>query len=286
MNLKRKKKQIELAKQAQDKLDHGRDLVKLRQFKEALKCLLFAYDNKNAVDGWGGVGNSYIPSEIAELGKEYPPARKALIKRRDSFELQILDGAYDFDLQQSWIALNQYLKEDDHGLEFMHKLQTEGRLEPAFRQAIIESQFDRFIEDRNYEILSEYLDNLILMFNFMSMHCSEPTDEQPAVNDRVPNSHFRAMSRLYTRNQAAKLLELALALDNMKAVEKILDRVFRACPGKKTLIKLIYAANRSGNKDFTLNFIDSSDEVLSDSMLKRLKQRFESNDGNSNKPRS
>ncbi len=275
MSLRRKKEQIELGKRAEDMLDRGRNLVRLRQFKEALKCLLFAYDNQDAVPGWGGVGNSYIPSEIAELGKEYPPARKALIKRRDLFELQIFEGPYDFDLQQSWIALNHYLNEEDHALDFMHKLEEEDKLNPDFRKAVIESQFDRFLEDRNYEILSEYLDNLILMFNFMSMHCSEPRDDQPPVNERVPNSHFRAMSRLYARNQAAKLLELALALDDMKAVEKILDQVFRACPGKKTLIKLIYAANRSGKKDFTLNMIESSDELLSDSIIQRLKQRFE-----------
>lgn len=277
MSPRKKKEQIGLAEEAKRMLDKGRDLARLHQFEEALKCYLFAYDNRHAVSGWGGVGNSYIPGEIAELGEVHPPARQALIDRRDALEIHILNETYAFDKEMSWISLNRYLKHEDHALEFMHRLESEGKLDADFRRHIIEDQFERFMKERKYGVLAEYLNEMIMMFNFMSTNCDEPSDDAPPVNKYFPNSHFRAMNRLYTRNKAAQLLELALAEENMKAVEKILERVFRACPGRKTIVKLIYAASRSGNKEFALNFIDASEEFLSEQMRERLKRRIENN---------
>lgn len=261
-----------IAREATDKLDQGRKLVKERRFEEALECYLFAFDNREEVECWGGVAYSYIPAEIAEMGEKYPPAKQALIKRRDECEKELLGGNSTYVVQKTWTTLNQYLQDSDHELQVFERLESEGCLDKELRKRIIESQFDRLLKDRKYDLISPYIDDFVLMFRMMSKHCDYSTDDEPNVNSHVPNSHFRSMSRLHCRNQAAKLLELALATSNKEQTITIMERVLRHCPGRKSTIKLIYAAKRSGKPDFALHLLEVFSEQFSETMSERLKE--------------
>lgn len=240
---------LELSNQAELKLKQARELVKANDHSGALEAYLFAFDNGKAVYGWGGVRLSYIPAEIARLGEKYPPAKLALQFRRDAREHLLRDGEKDFDVVSEWLSLNQYLNEKDRELELLEQLQQRGILAEKVKRQIIDSNFERLLEEKRYEVLAEYLDEFGNKFMFEIFHYE---NEVLFPDKRERNIVGESMSDFWKSHiaiEGAKVFELALGVKKELQADEIAKRVLLHCSGVESYAMLTAAASRAGRKD-------------------------------------
>jgi len=239
---------LQLAQEAQQNFERARELVRTEDHAGALECYLFAFDNSLAVDGWGGVRLSYIPGEIAMLGEKYPPAKTALELRRNAREELIRGGETNFDVVAEWLSLNAYLNEKDRELALMNELQDSGRLDESLREEIIDSNFDRLLAQKRYEIPCEYLDDFGNNFMFQIFHYEEAA-LFPGKRRKNASGSMTDYLKIRIADEGAKVFELALGAKKELQADEIAKRIFLHCNNAHAYSKLIDAATRAGHKN-------------------------------------
>ena len=138
----------------------ARSLAKERKFEQALKEYLFVFDNSREVVGYGGVRLSYVPSEIADIGRVYRPALVALQTRRDERERLVLAAKADFDVIHELTSLNQYLDEPERNVALFDKLKTMGPAYAEVRDDLVMLIWEQLVEDKRYSDLKDKIDHL------------------------------------------------------------------------------------------------------------------------------
>jgi len=239
---------LHLAQEAQAKLKQARELGKTEDHAGALECYLFAFDNSLAVDGWGGVRLSYIPSEIAQLGEKYPPAKAALQLRRDAREELVRGGEKDFNVLMEWLSLNGYLNDKERELTLLKELQNSGKLEEKVKDQIIASNFDRLLEDQRYDVLSEYLDDFGHKFMFQIFHHEEAALFPEKYKRRDAPVSMADYWKRHISDEGAKVFELALGVKKELQADEIAKRILLHCNDAFAYARLIVAAARANHK--------------------------------------
>jgi hypothetical protein len=240
---------LQLAREAQSNLNRARELAKTQDHAGALECYLFAFDNSLAVDGWGGVRLSYIPSEIAELSKKYPPARIALEIRRNAREELIREGEKDFDVVSEWTSLNRSLGEKDRELVLLQELQDRGVLDKSLKDRIIDSNFERLLVEKRYDFLSEYLDHCGHKFLFQIFHYEEAALFPEKYKLKGASTSMTDYWKQHIRDEGAKVFELALGTKKNLQADEIAKRILLHCNDADSYNKLMDAASRAGQKN-------------------------------------
>jgi thiol-disulfide isomerase/thioredoxin len=108
---------------AQARFNLGRILARAGNDEEALAEFLWCFDSgMKQSSGFQGVRLSYLLSEIAHLGRHFPPALAALRERRDKALANAKAPDADFGTLMDLAALNRTLKEDSETLAFFDQL--------------------------------------------------------------------------------------------------------------------------------------------------------------------
>ncbi|MBX3073819.1 hypothetical protein KF913_07830 [Candidatus Obscuribacterales bacterium] len=234
---KNEQERILLAEEAVMQYDTAGVLVRQGKFEEALACYLFAFDHSTLVSGWGGVRLSFLPAEIARLGKQYKPAIEALQQRRDEREKLILEGETDFSLLAEWTCLNRYLEDSKREVTIMAKLQEEGKLSEDLKRAIIRNNFAHYFnESKSEEILDEIRrKGRFLMFTIVDFEMSLlfPT-----------NSTLEKQSVI---KQGEEVYELLIASLQEQRADELEIRLLKLIPEKEMFLGLMLASLRTGS---------------------------------------
>ena len=113
--------------------DLADDLLTAGQYDLALEHYLWVWPASRKVNGMGGVRLSFMLSEMADLAREYPPAKEAFQKLLDGLQTQVdADGIPDFDTWQEWSSMCQWFGEKQRVVAWYEKRRDpEGRLFPG-----------------------------------------------------------------------------------------------------------------------------------------------------------
>ncbi|HWZ95936.1 MAG TPA: thioredoxin family protein [Opitutaceae bacterium] len=107
----------------QARFNLGRILARTGNDEEALAEFLWCYDTgMTPSSGFQGVRDSFLLSDIAHLGRHFPPARAALRERRDKALADAKAPDAAFGTLMDLVALNQALKKDSKTLAFLDQL--------------------------------------------------------------------------------------------------------------------------------------------------------------------
>jgi len=102
---------------------HAQELARNGDSAAALKEFLWCFDEgMPRVIGYGGVRDSFLLSDIAKLGENYPPALAALRERRDQALQRMLSSENDPDAAQDFASINRELHEDQNTLAAFDQL--------------------------------------------------------------------------------------------------------------------------------------------------------------------
>ncbi len=262
---------LQLAQEAQAKLKQARELAVTEDHAAALECYLFAFDNGMAVNGWGGVRLSYIPSEIAELGEKYPPAKAALRLRRDAREELIRAGEKDFNIVLEWISLNRYLHEQERELKLLKDFEQRGVADEKLKDQIINSNFERLLATKRYDVLSEYLDHFGHNFMLQIFHYERAALFTEKYKHKDQSVSMADYWKKHLREEGAKVFELALGTNKDFQADEIAKRVLLHCNNAEAYSVLIAAASRAGRKNKGRELLKLSKTNLPANEYKKLK---------------
>jgi hypothetical protein len=127
----------------------GQKLAREGKFPEALQHYLWCYDEGAKEDmSFVGVRSSFLLNSIQELAAKYPPAREALVSRRDALEASVINNQSVnplniFDL----IALNRHLDDSNRNLTLFDQLPEN---HPA-RANLVEYAGEQFVAAKRYQ---------------------------------------------------------------------------------------------------------------------------------------
>jgi thiol-disulfide isomerase/thioredoxin len=134
--------------EAQPHFDLAKKLLTSGQSEEALKELLWCWDEGKKDPEFSRTTRSYqVPRELGRLAHDFPPAREAMIVRRDQVRERALANKGGTVVIQDLIALNRELKLDEDTLEVFDKMPEGDRR----RVTVAIYLFDLLVEKQRYK---------------------------------------------------------------------------------------------------------------------------------------
>lgn len=223
------------------RMDRGRELRKQGNHAEALKEYLWCFDEGSRDPGFAGVRVSFLLSEIADLAKEFPAAREALLSRRDVAEAAVLAGGASASTVFELASLNTHLGEQEKNLALFDQVPTDSPI----RGNLVKAASQQFLAARRYQDVVEADDPESAFFRSLSllMARGDKSKDNPALAG-VPDMHTQML--LDTGGNGVEALAGAGQTERAKALA---DKVLAVRAGAETLTRLIQQAERAGNDD-------------------------------------
>ena len=132
--------------------------VEMGQDEDALREYLWCFDEgEKHSEGYHGVRLSFLLSSIERLGRRYPPAREALVERRQTAEQRIVDGSAEYDDIAVYSSINEKFNDQEATLALYDRVKDEGSLDDVTLYSFKRTCFGLLVEARRYEeIVDEY----------------------------------------------------------------------------------------------------------------------------------
>lgn len=132
--------------------------AEMGQDQAALREYLWCFDEGvKHRSSYYGVRLSFLLSDIERLGRRYPPARAALVDRRQLAKQRIIDGSAEYDDIADYSSINETLDEQDATLALYDQVKNKGSLPDLTLQAFAREVYDLLLDAKQYErIVSEY----------------------------------------------------------------------------------------------------------------------------------
>lgn len=219
---------------AQPHYDLARKLLSAGRDEEALKELIWCWDEGIKDPDFARSGRSRVAGDIGRLARTYSPARDVLIARRDRAKQRALANKGGSTTIQDLIALNRELRVDDDTIAVFDKLPEGDRR----RVTVSIYLFENFIEQKRYSDA--------LLFNMPESFISEieraklaqkKGGEASAVQVRSTigriSKRIEALAATARNEEAADLIQRLLSLDDSEVTKDVLkQRLERAGRGE------------------------------------------------------
>jgi thiol-disulfide isomerase/thioredoxin len=135
------------ADEAQPHFDLARKLAKAGQSAEALKELVWCWDEGKKDPEFARMRSTLVARELGMLARSYAPAKDAMVARRDDAHSRAVAGKGGQTVIQDLIALNKELRADDDTLAVFDQLPADDRR----RTTISIYLFDVLVEKKRYD---------------------------------------------------------------------------------------------------------------------------------------
>ncbi len=172
-----------------------------------------------------GVRLSYLPMQIAALGREYAPARAALVERRDTAgkRLRETPAKARHEDVQVYAALNKNLREADKTLELCEHLLKAEPLRPELLRPLLGDVLDPLLEARRYKDLLRVATDVPAL---VATQRAMLDDTRKHFQGQSSQGRLEYMVQKY-REKCSKLYEAALGADDPRLAERILYQAIR-----------------------------------------------------------
>lgn len=237
-----------LLEQLQAALVEGNKYKQAGQLEKALDRYLYVFDS--------GCMKSTVEYDIAlsivDLGQNYPPAREALLARRNSLELSLKSGDITHKSIRTWRTLNKILKEGTREISLLLEMQQSGVEDTLLFREIVSSNVAWFLQNQSFDILEKYLNdlgrNLFSELGELEGKINFPKDDYSDLDH----------DKEQVRKIALLSIEIALSCNRLQQADIILKRVMSVFQDLETLKALTDITTRSGGlkqKSFLLDTI-------------------------------
>ncbi|MDE0039238.1 MAG: thioredoxin fold domain-containing protein [Gammaproteobacteria bacterium] len=132
--------------------------VEMGQDEDALEGYLWCFDEgEKHRKSYHGVRLSFLLSTIERLGRRYPPAREALVERRQVAEQRIVDGSAEYEDIAVYSSINRVFNDQEATLALYDRVKDEGSLDDVTLFSFKNTCFDLLVDAKRYEeIVAEY----------------------------------------------------------------------------------------------------------------------------------
>jgi len=221
-------------------LSDTQEMVSQGKHQEALDRFIWFHDHalEHEPARMYGVRLSFALSYWKALGDVYPPAKAALVETRNRKEKMVMDNTGDAALFHDVVALNRTLGENAKTVALFDSVD---KTHPDTAKQYWDVAKDAVIAAKRYDLARKYIGNPAREFTKVKAMYDHNTTLYD--NPQIGGGHFKAYNENHLVEESLKLIEVALALDDMKAAKEVqgkallvLDdyRLRDAIPLKKT----------------------------------------------------
>ncbi len=225
--------------------DNAMALVAARRFPSALSELLWCYDQGASHDpSFAGAERSQVLTWITELSDHHPPARPAMILRRDAIRDEILRGRSGFFGVLDFSILNKHLGRADDTLAVYDQLRTSHPDWPTV-SLLRRRVFDQLRSARRYEeiVRSEDIDRKV---SAIFKRFANTSSRIPAAITGTERASLIAVQRRTAINEISAYYEVLLGAGESAEAKGLADRILETDASSETYLALASAGLRSG----------------------------------------
>lgn len=216
------------------------------KYAEALEDYLWCYDEgAKQSPSYVGVRSSFLLNQLASLAEKFPPAREALLSRRDAMETALLSstspsGMAGFEL----IQLNKSLGQPERTLSFFDQLPAENPV----RGQLVTQGMEQFSNARRYQDIVDsarpeaVFDQAIMVAKMAADHAG--------ANNVVGASDMLRRSAV---DSGGRSIEALAAVNQTERANALADKIFNFDKTPETRAELLKHAARAGNAAVTLH---------------------------------
>ena len=222
------------------------ELIKDGNYEEALTHLVWCYDEgiKHS-PSFVGVRSSFLLSTFAKLGDAYPPAKEALIARRDEAVEQLMAGSSDRTLAMDVTRLNSALGEGSKTVALFDQIP---KGDPA-RGVIVEAAFDELLKAKKYEAIFAAITP--------EAYFEKRLQNTLMIRERMPDNE-----RLRTTMLNRLVLDGGMAVETLAGANQpqraidLIDQVMEQDASRETIEDLLRHATRAENAE-VIQYLES-----------------------------
>lgn len=217
------------------RMKRGRELQDEGKFAEALSEYLWCFDEGARDPAFVGVRVSFLLADIVKLAEVYPPAREALISRRDATEAAVVAGTASSSAVFELAALNKNLGEEARNVALYDQLPAG---DPR-RSNLMKASTDQFLAARRYKDIIEGAD---LEGSFLQRLVS--------LTSASRNSpQLRAVHEQMVKKSGSEGVEALAGAGETERAKAMADKLLMIHRTPEVLEQLIQHAERSGNAE-------------------------------------
>ena len=217
---------------------------------EALREYLWCFDEGAEHDpAYQGVRLSFLLGYIARLGDSFPPAREALVERRDAAKQRILDGETGDEAARVFARINNSLGESTSTLALFDRLKDNAVLHEDAARILVREAFDLLVDDKRYGEIVMHLNVPgraafhLGMFDDGAKHEAE----NEASFGEVMLEAQRDVRISMTRESVAACYQVLVGVGEHMEAASIADKLIERLDDAETLNALAWAGYRSGS---------------------------------------
>ncbi len=208
-----KAKKLDMQKYLQD----TKALVRQEKYEEALdRCLWFHEHALEHDPAMYGVRLSFALNDWMELGKVYPPAKKAMIEIRDGTTKEVTESGGTVSQFHDAMALNRTLGEEAKTVELFENLD---KKHPKKAQLAWHVAKDSVIEAKRIDLIRKYITDVVKEFG--DIKAQYDLNVRFYDKPQIGGAQFKAYNENHFVTESLQLITIALALDKPAAAKEI-----------------------------------------------------------------
>jgi RNA polymerase sigma factor (sigma-70 family) len=215
---------------------HAQELAKNGDYAGALAEFLWCYNQgMPQVASYAGVRDSFLLSDMADLGKQYPAALDALRDLRDQAKSRILNDATDVSAVQDFSSLNTALNDDSATMDLFNQLSPD---DPR-RAAVGLGVYNQLLANQDYS-------DAVQAMPYQKMNMMIDAMTQP--NPGFANMPAQAQELLHTQTvmTGAKYVETLAGSGDLTDARALADKILNYDNSDETKAILQSHAARAG----------------------------------------
>jgi RNA polymerase sigma factor (sigma-70 family) len=217
----------------------ARELKAQGKNAEALEHLLWCFDEGLKHNpSFTGVRLSFLLNDMAELGKQFPPAREALANRRDATESRLASGTADPMTVLELVRLNEHLGEPDKNMAFFDRLPPE---HPG-RGSLVDGAMEQFVTAKRYQ-------DVVNSGHPEAVFDREQFGFSQSAKVRAGNESLNAASRRRVVESGGRGVEALSGAGQIDRAKALADKVLTIDASPETRGELLKHAERAGNAE-------------------------------------
>jgi thiol-disulfide isomerase/thioredoxin len=201
--------------EAQPHFDLAKKLIVAGKSEEALKELLWCWDEGKKDPEFARMRTSMVPRELGRLARDYPPAREAILARRDQSRERALANKGGTTVIQELIGLNKELRMEEDTLVVFDQLPQDDRR----RVTIAIYTFELLVEKKRYN------DALLFYRPESTMMLLESTKSRIKKTAEIAGDEAAAASVRFAIARAAKTMECLAGAGRLAEARELAGRV-------------------------------------------------------------
>lgn len=204
------------------RMAYAKKLAQVGQYRESLNEYMYCYDHGVEESMYfEGMRNYALLGDIMMLANKYPPAKQALINRRDLLQQAVLNSKATMEQVTGYICLNNSLQDTANTLEVFDKVKSQ----PQVRKVLFREVMDTLLQAKRYndvltmapDPLIEVKSNIKTGDGYIEIIKNDPNMDKELVDGNLYSTRMEVI------NLNSSYYEAALGTNNLTLASQIAD---------------------------------------------------------------